>query len=69
LDVLDRVGSGDAFAAGLIYGLLSGRDLQFSINCGAANSALTVTTAGDGSSATLAEVESLSNRRKLDLSR
>jgi 2-dehydro-3-deoxygluconokinase len=69
LDVLDRVGSGDAFAAGLIYGLLSGRDLQFSINCGAANSALTLTTAGDGSSATLAEVESLSNRRKLDLSR
>ncbi len=69
LDVLDRVGSGDAFAAGLIYGQLTGKDMQFSINCGAANSALTLTTPGDGSAATLSEIENLSNRKKLDLSR
>jgi len=69
LDVFDRVGSGDAFAAGLIYGLLAEKDLQFSIDCGAANSALTLTTTGDGSAATLAEIENLSHRKKLDLSR
>jgi 2-dehydro-3-deoxygluconokinase len=69
LDVLDRVGSGDAFAAGLIYGLLANKDMQFAIDCGAANSALTLTTPGDGSSATLAEVENLSQSKKLSLSR
>ena len=69
LDVLDRVGSGDAFAAGLIYGLLAGKVTQFSLNCGAANSALTLTTTGDGSAATLAEVENLASSQKLNLSR
>jgi 2-dehydro-3-deoxygluconokinase len=69
LDVLDRVGSGDAFAAGLIYGLLEGRDTQFALNCGAANSALTLTTTGDGSAATLAEIENLASSQKLNLSR
>lgn len=69
LEVLDRVGSGDAFAAGLIYGQLAGKDAQFSINCGAANSALTLTTPGDGSAATLSEIENLSNSKKLNLSR
>lgn len=69
LDVLDRVGSGDAFAAGLIYGLLAGRDTQFALNCGAANSALTLTTTGDGSAATLSEVGNLASSQKLNLSR
>ncbi len=69
LNVLDRVGSGDAFAAGLIYGLLAGKDVQFSLDCGAANSAFTLTTPGDGSAATLSEIENLSNSKKLDLSR
>lgn len=69
LDVFDRVGSGDAFAAGLIYGLLAGKDTEFALNCGAANSALTLTTPGDGSAATLAEIENLATSRKLNLSR
>jgi 2-dehydro-3-deoxygluconokinase len=69
LEVLDRVGSGDAFAAGLIYGLLAGKDCEYAIKAGAANSALTMTTLGDGSSATLAEVEKLIHSRELNLSR
>jgi 2-dehydro-3-deoxygluconokinase len=69
LEVLDRVGSGDAFAAGLIYGLLAGKDFEYSVNAGVANSALTMTTLGDGSAATLAEVEKLVRSRELNLSR
>ncbi len=69
IDVLDRVGSGDAFAAGLIYGLLNGKDMEFSLNCGLANSALTLTTLGDGSAATLAEVEKLADSKEINLFR
>ncbi len=69
LDVLDRVGSGDAFAAGLIYGLLAGKDFEYAVNAGVANSALTMTTLGDGSVASLAEVEKLVHSRELNLSR
>jgi 2-dehydro-3-deoxygluconokinase len=67
--VLDSVGSGDAFAAGLIYGLLNGRDIGFSLGCGLANSVLTLTAPGDGSAATLAEILNLVERKKLNLSR
>jgi 2-dehydro-3-deoxygluconokinase len=59
LEVLDRVGGGDSFASGLIYGLLSGRDPQWAVDCGAAHGALAMTTPGDTSMATLAEVERL----------
>jgi 2-dehydro-3-deoxygluconokinase len=59
VDVLDRVGSGDAFASGFIYGLLKGKDPQFAVECGAAHAVLTMTTAGDNSMARLSEVESL----------
>ncbi|HEX8369404.1 MAG TPA: sugar kinase [Pyrinomonadaceae bacterium] len=69
LEVLDRVGSGDAFAAGLIYGLLAGKGFEYAVKAGVANSALTMTTLGDGSSATLAEVEKLVHSRELNLSR
>lgn len=69
LEVTDRVGSGDAFAAGLIYGLLAEKGIEFALNCGVANSALTLTTLGDGSAATLNEVEKLALREKLNLSR
>lgn len=69
VEVLDRVGSGDAFAAGLIYGLLNGADIRFSLGCGLANSLLTLTAPGDGSAATLAEVLNLVERGKLSLSR
>ena len=37
LEIFDRVGGGDSFASGLIYGLLSGHDLQWSVECGAAH--------------------------------
>ena len=69
LEVLDRVGSGDAFAAGLIYGFLNDRDANFAINCGLANGALAMTTLGDGSAATLAEVEKLAENKQINLSR
>jgi 2-dehydro-3-deoxygluconokinase len=59
LDILDRVGAGDSFAAGLIFGLLSGKGLAWSLDCGIAHGALTMTTPGDSSMAALAEVERL----------
>lgn len=59
LEVLDRVGAGDSFAAGLIYGLLAGRGARYAVECGVAHGALAMTTPGDSSMATLAEVESL----------
>jgi 2-dehydro-3-deoxygluconokinase len=59
LEILDRVGGGDSFASGLIYGLLSGKSLKWSLDCGVAHGALAMTTAGDSSMATLAEVERL----------
>ena len=62
--VLDRVGSGDAFAAGLIHGLLSGESLQTSIDLAAASGVLAMSSAGDGSSATLREIESLARGAK-----
>lgn len=56
LEILDRVGGGDSFASGLIYGLLSGRDPQWAVECGAAHGALAMTTAGDTSMVNLQEV-------------
>ena len=56
LEILDRVGGGDGLVAGLIYGLTTGRSLQESVNVGAAAGALVMTTPGDGSMATVAEV-------------
>jgi 2-dehydro-3-deoxygluconokinase len=59
LEILDRVGGGDSFASGLIYGLLSGRSVEQALEYGAAHGALAMTTPGDTSMATLAEVEAL----------
>jgi 2-dehydro-3-deoxygluconokinase len=59
LDILDRVGGGDSFASGLIYGLLAGKGISWSLNCGVAHGALAMTTAGDASMVTLSEVERL----------
>jgi 2-dehydro-3-deoxygluconokinase len=56
LEIFDRVGGGDSFASGLIYGFLSGKDPQWSVECGAAHGALAMTTPGDTSMATLSEV-------------
>jgi 2-dehydro-3-deoxygluconokinase len=56
LEIYDRVGGGDSFASGLIYGFLTGKDPQWSVECGAAHGALAMTTPGDTSMATLQEV-------------
>jgi Sugar kinases, ribokinase family len=63
LEILDRVGGGDSFASGLIYGLLSGEDLSTSLELGAAHGALAMTTPGDTSMATRSEVVRLANGR------
>ena len=57
MEIFDRVGGGDSFNAGLIYGLMQGRGLQWSVDCGVAHGALAMTTPGDSSMASLAEVE------------
>jgi 2-dehydro-3-deoxygluconokinase len=56
-EILDRVGGGDSFASGLIYGFLTGQGPQRAVEYGAAHGALAMTTPGDTSMATLAEVE------------
>jgi 2-dehydro-3-deoxygluconokinase len=57
LEIFDRVGGGDSFASGLVYGLLAGKGPQWAVDCGAAHGALAMTTPGDTSMATLSEVE------------
>jgi 2-dehydro-3-deoxygluconokinase len=57
LEILDRIGGGDSFASGLIYGFLTGRGPQWAVDCGAAHGALAMTTPGDTTMATLSEVE------------
>jgi 2-dehydro-3-deoxygluconokinase len=56
VEILDRVGGGDSFASGLIYGFLTGKDSKWAVECGAAHGALAMTTPGDTSMATLSEV-------------
>ncbi len=56
LEIYDRVGGGDSFASGLIYGFLAGKGPQWAVDCGAAHGALAMTTPGDTSMATLQEV-------------
>jgi 2-dehydro-3-deoxygluconokinase len=57
LEILDRVGGGDSFASGLIYGLMEGKSPAEAVDYGAAHGALAMTTPGDTTTATLAEVE------------
>ena len=59
LEILDRVGGGDSFASGLIYGLLTSGDPQQAVDYGAAHGALAMTTPGDTSMASKDEVEKL----------
>ncbi len=59
LEVFDRVGGGDSFASGLIYGFLEFNDAQQAVSYGCAHGALAMTTPGDTTMATLAEVENL----------
>jgi len=56
LDVVDRVGWGDGFAAGFIYGLLTGAPAEEAVRLGWAHGALLTTFPGDTTMATLAEV-------------
>jgi 2-dehydro-3-deoxygluconokinase len=57
VEILDRVGGGDSFASGLFYGLLTDAGVEGSLAYGVAHGALAMTTPGDTSMATLAEVE------------
>lgn len=56
LEIMDRVGGGDSFASGLIFGLLEGEPLETAVEYGAAHGALAMTTPGDTSMVTKAEV-------------
>jgi len=56
LEIYDRVGGGDGFASGMIYGFLTGAEPEKCVNLGAAHGALAMTTPGDTSMATLDEV-------------
>jgi 2-dehydro-3-deoxygluconokinase len=57
LEIFDRVGGGDSFASGLVYGFLMGMGPQYAVECGAAHGALAMTTPGDTTMANLSEVE------------
>lgn len=57
IDIFDRVGGGDSFASGLIYGMLAGKGIEWAVKCGVAHGALAMTTPGDTSMVTLPEVE------------
>ena len=59
LEIFDRVGGGDSFASGLIYGLLTNQATANAVNLGAAHGALAMTTPGDNSMASLDEVAKL----------
>ncbi len=59
LEILDRVGGGDSFASGVIYGLMLGKGLGWALDCGVAHGALCMTTPGDVSMATLDDVTRL----------
>lgn len=56
IEILDRVGGGDSFAAGVIYGFLEGKSPQWALECGVAHGALAMSTPGDTTAASLAEV-------------
>jgi 2-dehydro-3-deoxygluconokinase len=59
LEILDRIGGGDSFASGFFYGLMTGRAVDEALAYGVAHGALAMTTPGDTSMATLADVERL----------
>ena len=59
LEIYDRVGGGDSFASGVAYGFLAGKSAAEAVEYGAAHGALAMTTPGDTTMASLAEVEKL----------
>jgi 2-dehydro-3-deoxygluconokinase len=69
MEIMDRVGGGDSFASGLIYGFLAGKSIEWAVQCGVAHGALAMTTPGDTSMATLFEVESVMRGASARISR
>jgi 2-dehydro-3-deoxygluconokinase len=69
VEILDRVGGGDSFASGLIHGILAGKPVEWALRCGVAHGALAMTTPGDTSMATLAEVERVMRGESARISR
>jgi 2-dehydro-3-deoxygluconokinase len=69
LEIYDRVGGGDSFASGLIYGLLEGREIGWAVECGVAHGALAMTTPGDTSMATAQEVFAMMKGQSARISR
>ena len=69
LEIFDRVGGGDSFASGLIYGFLTGQDLAWAVECGVAHGALAMTTPGDTSMASLQEVLAVMKGQSARISR
>ncbi len=69
VEIFDRIGGGDSFASGLIYGFLTGRGPQWAVECGAAHGALAMTTPGDTTMATLSEVEKVMKGASVRVSR
>lgn len=63
LSVLDRIGSGDSFASGLLYALLSGEDTQYALSFALAHAAFTMTTPGDTSMATKEDIENIVSKK------
>ena len=59
LEIMDRVGGGDSFASGFVYGLMTTGDPEQAVNYGAAHGALAMTTPGDTSMASVDEVEAI----------
>jgi 2-dehydro-3-deoxygluconokinase len=56
IEIFDRVGGGDSFASGFLYGLLGDKGPAWALECGVAHGALAMSTPGDTTMATLAEV-------------
>jgi len=69
LEIFDRVGGGDSFASGLIYGFLTAQGPQWAVECGAAHGALAMTTPGDTTMVTLKEVLQLMKNAGARISR
>ncbi len=69
LEIYDRVGGGDSFASGLIYGLLEGREIGWAVECGVAHGALAMTTPGDTSMASAQEVFAMMKGQSARISR
>lgn len=63
LSVLDRIGSGDSFASGLLYSLLAGKDTEYALSFALAHAAFTMTTPGDTSMATTEDIENIVNKK------